>query len=119
MKSAESRHRLKSEVYEQAIRRRVCVHCIDCGADGVCHSQDPEGCAIFRFVPELVSIAKRVHAQRIDPYISAVRKDICAKCAHEQPDGKCETRDALDCGLDRYLALVVDAVDEIEKSEEK
>ena len=45
-----------------------------------------------------------------------MRKDICAKCAHEQPDGKCETRDVLDCGLDRYLA---DAVDEIEKSEEK
>ena len=113
MKSAESRHLLKSEVYEQAIRRRVCVHCIDCGADGVCRSLDPEGCAIFRFVPELVSIAKWIHAQKIDPYIRAVRENICAKCKRERPDGKCETRDALDCGLDRYLALVVDAVEEV------
>jgi len=104
------------DLYKEAIMRRVCSHCMDFGEDGICHSQDPEGCAIFRFLPELVSIANRIHEPKIGPYIDAVRSEICQKCPGQGTEGsKCPIRDSLECSLDRYLPLVLEAVEEVDR----
>lgn len=100
-------------LYEEAIARRVCAHCIDFGEDGRCHSMDPEGCAVFRYLPELVAVAERIHENRIEPYVDAVRKEICMKCRSGTPGDPCPLRDTLDCGLDRYLSLVLEAIEEV------
>ena len=100
-------------LYEEAILRHVCLHCIDFGADGICHTKDPEGCAVFRYLPEFVAIAERLHEYKIQPYLDAVRKNICTKCRAKTPDGPCPYRDSLDCGLDRYLPLILEAIDEV------
>lgn len=102
-------------LYEEAVMRRVCSHCIDFGEDGVCHSADPKGCAIFRFLPELVAIADEIHDSKIQPYLDRVRADICMKCRSGSPGDTCPMRDTLDCGLDRYLPLVLDAIEEVRK----
>ena len=104
--------------YEEAIMRHVCSKCIDFGEDSVCHSADPEGCAIFRYLPELVAIAERLREFRIQPYVDAVRRDVCMKCRSGEPGAKCPLRDSLDCGLDRYLPLVLDAIEEVKAEEE-
>ena len=106
-------------LYEEALMRRVCSKCIDFGEDGICHSPDPEGCAVFRFLPELVAIAERLNESKIEPYIAAVRKDICMKCRSGSPEGKCPLRDTLDCGLDRYLPLVLEAIEEVNEERER
>ena len=100
-------------LYEEALMRRVCSKCIDFGADGICHSPDPEGCAVFRFLPELVHIAEGLQEYKIQPYVDAVRADICMKCRGGNPGGTCPLRDTLDCGLDRYLPLVLEAIEEV------
>lgn len=100
-------------LYEEAIRQHVCPRCIDFGENGICHSLDPEGCAIFRFLPELVSVAERLSEYRIQPYVDAVRSDICMKCRGGKARGVCPLRDTLDCGLDRYLPLVLEAIEEV------
>lgn len=108
-----------SRLYEEAIRRRVCSKCIDWGEDGKCHGPDPEGCAIFRFLPKLVALAERIKESRIEPYVQALRHDICDHCDHQSPNGSCSLRDSLECGLDRYLSLVLDAIDEVKMKEER
>ena len=105
-------------LYEEALMRHVCSHCIDFGKDGICHSPDPEGCAVFRFLPELVAICERLNSPKIGPYTEAVRKDICMKCRGGNPEGKCPLRDTLDCGLDRYLSLILEAIDEVNEERE-
>lgn len=100
--------------YEAAVRRRVCSRCIDFGADSICHSLDPKGCAIFRFLPELVAIAESLNELKIEPYIAKVRERICMKCRGKNPAAACELRDTVNCGLDRYLALVIEAIEEVE-----
>ena len=105
-------------LYEEAIRRQVCSHCIDLGAEGTCHTQDPEGCAIFRHLPGLVKIAQRIHDYRISPYLDAVREEICMKCRNGRAGGECPLRDTLDCGLDRYLPLVLLAIEEVIEEKE-
>ena len=98
--------------YEEAVRRHVCSHCIDYGEDGQCHSLDVSGCAIYRFLPELIGIAQKIRRSNMKSYQRAVRKCICRRCDHSK--GKeCSLRKELDCALDRYLPLVLDALDEV------
>ncbi len=107
------------DLYEGAVRRRVCSKCIDFGEDGICHTQDIKGCAIFRFLPELVAIAEHLHEPTMELYIQAVRENICVKCRNQTPGDTCELRGKLDCGLDRYLELVFEAIDEVNTSRKR
>ncbi|MBI4352457.1 MAG: hypothetical protein HY593_00875 [Candidatus Omnitrophica bacterium] len=105
----------KKPLYEEAVRRHVCEHCVDFGADGVCHTKDPEGCGIFRFLPELVEIAHRIHNYQVEPYVEAVRLTLCVKCKNSGFSGdKCRLRENVDCGLNRYLPLVLEAIEEVD-----
>ena len=101
--------------YEEAVRKRVCSKCIDFGQDGVCHGRDFQGCAIFRYLPQLVAIAHETHERSIGPYLRAVREKVCMQCRNPDPDGHCELRDTVNCGLDRYLPLVLEAIEEVDQ----
>ena len=102
-------------LYEEAVRRHVCEHCEDMGADGVCHTKDAEGCGVFRNLPELVRIAREIHELSVEPYVKAVREHVCFYCKNSSVSGEqCEIRSQLDCGLDRYLPLVIDAIEEVD-----
>jgi len=40
------------------------------------------------------------------------------KCRSGSPGDPCPLRDTLDCGLDRYLPLVIEAIEEVKKEGE-
>ena len=103
-------------LYEESVRRYVCDHCEDMGADGVCKTKDPEGCGVFRNLPELVKIARSLHERSIGPYVKAVREHVCSNCKNSSNSGEvCDVRDQLNCGLDRYLPLVIAAIEEVDR----
>ncbi len=104
---------MKLNAYEQAVKQYVCSRCIDFGEDGACHSSDPEGCAVFRFLPELIDIAAKIQDQRISHYLHCVRQEVCAYCRNQHPGEKCSVRDSLDCALDRYLPMILDALEHV------
>lgn len=104
------RHRDK---FEEAIRQRVCTVCEDFGEDNHCHTRDEHGCAVKRFMGELVLIALQIYSKDIGPYQQAVREKICSICPNPDPEGHCLVRERMDCALDRYLPLVLDAVDDV------
>lgn len=92
---------------------RVCKVCLDSGYDGKCYSLDPIGCALSRFLPEIVEAITRVDSAYLKDYLSSVRKRVCAQCPNQDDYQKCDVRDKANCGLDSYLALVVDVVEDV------
>lgn len=113
MRDAEQLFIEHKTLFEDAVKRRVCEICEDYGADDRCHTRDSHGCAIDRFLPQIVAIAIDVHDKGLGAYIEAVRKRVCAVCDNPDPMGRCEVRERVDCALDRYLPLVLEAVEEV------
>ena len=99
--------------FRAAVRKAVCEHCIDFGEDGSCKTHDKEGCAVFRYLPELVQIALMLHERSVEPYVAAVRQHVCSGCQNSAGSGRCELRESLDCGLNRYLPIVLEAVESV------
>lgn len=101
------------EAYWQAVEPAVCEKCIDGDGAGNCRLGSREECGLKRYFPGVVAAVLRVQSAAMGPYIEAVRNDVCAGCPHQASDGTCPVRSRLDCGLDRYLPLVVEAVEAI------
>jgi hypothetical protein len=80
--------------------------------DGQCALEEPSNCALFRLFPQVAQAIQSVTSDEIQPYIEAIRHNVCSVCAEELSDGSCETREEVRCSLDAYLLLVVDAIEE-------
>ncbi|OGW90991.1 MAG: hypothetical protein A3D28_01820 [Omnitrophica bacterium RIFCSPHIGHO2_02_FULL_63_14] len=103
-------------LYEKAVHDFVCVKCEDFGEDLLCHSKDPaHTCSIIRNLKPIVEIARAVKSSKLDPYIEELRREVCVHCENQKPDGTCPVRDDIECCLNRYLPLVLDAVEAVEK----
>ncbi len=102
-------------LYEAAIRKQVCEHCIDFGEDRTCHKPGGvEQCAVIKNLKEIVAIARAVHANQVSPYVQQLREKVCSHCANSKLDGSCAIREAVECCLDRYLPLVLQAIEDLE-----
>jgi hypothetical protein len=97
---------------EAILRKRICGVCTDRAADGECGREQPADCALFRLLPEVVSAIRSVDSNDIRDYIAAIRRGVCSICVLERPDGSCEERQQVQCALDAYLLLVVEAIEE-------
>ncbi len=98
--------------YEEAIRTKVCAHCIDRTGRGICGTQQWEDCAMNRFMPEIVGIVTAVKSDSLHDYVHELRSKICVSCKDNQ-EGVCGLRNSLECALDRYFPLVVEAVEQV------
>ncbi len=101
------------ELYWQAVQRRVCSNCIDSDGRSNCRLSGEEDCGLKLHFPRIVETVLSVQSDKLDPYIQALRRNVCSSCKHQSPDGTCMFRSHLDCGLDRYFPLVVEAIEEI------
>ncbi len=81
-------------------------------ASGDCGLEEPSSCALFRLFPQVAEAIQSVQSDDIHQYIEAIRRQVCAVCADQAADGSCETRQQVQCALDAYLLLVVDAIEE-------
>ena len=104
-------HRPIGEV-EAIVRNRICGVCTERTADGQCGLAAPVNCALFRLFPEVARAIQSVESNDIQPYIEAIRRNVCSVCADQAADGSCETRQQVQCALDAYLVLIVDAIEE-------
>lgn len=105
--------------YEKAIQQYVCSHCIDFGEDGICHSPAPQGCAVYRFLPQLIDIASKIHEAKVEKYLPFVREEVCTYCRNRHLGENCPLRESLNCALDRYLPLILDALEHVPAEKKK
>jgi hypothetical protein len=97
---------------EAIVRNRVCGVCTERTGEGECSLEDPSGCALFRLFPQVAQAIQSVNSNDIQPYIDAIRRNVCSVCRDQEQDGTCESRRQVQCSLDAYLLLVVEAIEE-------
>ena len=97
---------------ESIVRDRICNVCTARTVDGQCGLEEPSSCALFRLFPQVAQAIQSVESDDIQQYIDSIRHNVCAVCADQARDGSCETRQQVQCALDAYLLLVVDAIEE-------
>ena len=97
---------------ESIVRNRICAVCTERTAEGDCGLEEPSGCALFRLFPQVAEAIQSVKSDDIQPYISAIRQKVCTVCTEQAADGTCESRRNVECALDAYLLLIVDAIEE-------
>ncbi len=74
-----------------------------------------EECIIKRFLPNIVDVVCSVRSDTIDRYIEEIRRRVCTECEYRKPDGTCDLRARAECCLDRYLPLIIEAIEEMEQ----
>lgn len=97
---------------EAIVRKRICSVCSDRTTTGQCGLEEPVHCALFRLFPQVAEAIQGTRSENIQDYIQAIRGKVCSVCEEQAPDGSCETRNRVQCALDAYLILVVDAIEE-------
>jgi hypothetical protein len=97
---------------EAIVRDRICRVCTDRNVDGSCGLEQPSACALFRLFPEVAKAIQAVHSDKIDDYVQSIRQNVCSVCSEQMADGSCEVRHQVQCALDAYLLLIVDAIEE-------
>jgi hypothetical protein len=97
--------------YLDAIRRKVCVVCLDGRGDGRC-GLSGRVCAIEAHLPGVIEAVAAVRSDRMDDYARAIESQVCGACDQGGIDGECRRRDLGECALATYLYLVVDAIEE-------
>lgn len=97
--------------YWDAVRANVCTKCIDGDGHGNCRLTGEYACGLSVHFPRIVETVLSVEGDSMEPYIEALRKNVCAHCVHQSPDGACLFRANVDCGLDRYFPLIVEAIE--------
>jgi hypothetical protein len=97
--------------YWQAVQLRVCAHCIDSDGHGNCRLTSEDACGLKFHFPKILETVFAVQGNTIEPYIEALRQNVCAECKHQSADGTCTFRSNHDCGLDRYFPLVIEVIE--------
>jgi hypothetical protein len=97
---------------EAIVRSKLCGICSDRTAQGQCGLEQPANCALFRLFPEVARAIQSTHSDDINDYVAAIRNQVCSICGDRAKDGSCDKRTQVDCALDAYLLLVVDAIEE-------
>ncbi len=104
--------------YWEAVRNKVCRKCIDGDGKGNCLLGGDRECSLIAFFPEMVEIILAVKSEYLEDYVTALREGVCSKCKYSRPDGRCHFRESVECGLDRYFPLIVEAVEGVQISRE-
>jgi hypothetical protein len=97
---------------EAIVRKRICGVCTSRTLSGDCGLEEPSSCALFQLFPQVAKAIQSVKSDDIQLYIDAIRRNVCSVCTGAAADGSCETRQQVQCALDAYLLLVVDAIEE-------
>ena len=100
------------EELEAIIRNRICSVCTERTTEGQCGLEIPSSCALFRLMPQVAQAVESVKSDDIHQYIEAIRRNVCSVCQEQAQDGSCESRQQVQCALDAYLVLVVEAIEE-------
>jgi len=99
------------------IQDKVCRRCIDGDGQGNCRLALSRVCELKEYFPQILNVVNSVSSDQMMDYVLRLRVHVCSECSHQTPDGQCRFRDKVDCALDRYYPLVVQAIEEVKQLE--
>jgi hypothetical protein len=97
---------------EMRLRDKLCPACVRYTSRHGCSLPPDRQCAIFKNLGAIVDIVRTTQSESIGPYVDEVRLRVCAICRYEDEHGACPMREGIDCALDCYLPIVIEAVEE-------
>ena len=98
---------------EELVRNRICGVCSDRKMDGTCGLEEPGQCALFRLFPQVAEAIQTYRKRQSSRITSTPSGGTCVRCApRRRSDGSCGLRQQVQCALDAYLLLVVEAIEE-------
>lgn len=99
--------------YWELLHARICHRCIDGDGKGDCRLPATEVCALKAFLPEIITTITKMQSGSYHAYVNALRNQVCSQCDGQRADGTCSKRETLECALDRYYPLVVEAIESV------
>jgi len=102
------------EEYHEAVKKRLASACLDRLPDGTCAPPEGHTCAMELNLPEIVKAVKMVHSRDMKDYAEQVHELVCEHCINEDEHGYCYYRDAVECCLNNFMLLVVEAIEEVD-----
>lgn len=104
---------MEYQSYWPSIREKVCTKCVDGDGFGNCRLDPAIECALQKYLPLIVDAVNRVRSDEMEDYVRELRAITCAQCSQQSVNGYCLLRKEVDCALDRYFTLVVEAIEEV------
>lgn len=101
------------EMYRKALKDKVCSICRTFGYEDTCAIGAEGECPIDHHLPRLLTaILSTPRSKDIGDYIPRVRQQVCRRCPEQNDRGVCKTRDRAYCGLDSFLVLIAQAIED-------
>lgn len=105
----------RMEEYESLIKKRISVACPDRKDDGTCDPPEGRLCALELNLPEIVKAVRAVKSDKIIDYADSIRDIVCEQCINRDEHGECIYQDRMQCCLDNFMVIVVDAIEEVDR----
>lgn len=102
------------EEYHKALHDRVCSICRKSGYSTSCAIGECGLCPIDTHLPRLVNaVLSTPRSQYISDYVPNIREMVCSHCVRQDEKGVCEARNLAECGLDSFLTLIVETIEDV------
>ena len=98
--------------YLEAIKEKICPHCIEGDGTGNCHISFDKLCTIEVNYDRIVKSILATKSDRYEDYVAGLRENVCENCSYGASED-CDERNAVECPLDRYYPMIVDAIEEL------
>ena len=98
--------------YLEAIKEKVCTHCIDADQFGNCRISSDKICTIETNYDRIVKSILATKSDRYEDYVAGLRENVCENCSYGAPEN-CDDRNEVECPLDRYYPMIVDAIEQV------
>ncbi len=116
---------LTLENYTDAMRESICAVCVSFSPardnPTRCVHETSGACSLFAHLEDVVESVSSVESGSIEPYLAALRHNVCANCSHQNKDGVCDIRDnrgptPVWCALDTYFNLIVGTIEDLRQN---
>src|SRR4051794_31531209 len=88
---------LSIQEYKDAMRENVCGVCVSFTGDreepARCVHETSGQCSLFAHLEDVVDSVSSVDSGSIEPYLTALRHNVCENCSHQNKQGVCDVRD--------------------------
>ena len=81
---------------------------------GYCTLTADHECGILHHLEAIVDVVHSTHSVKLEDYIKILRERVCSHCGNQSKDGSCKLRTNVDCELDRFFEIVVEAIEEVD-----
>lgn len=104
--------KIRLDEVEAIVRKRTCSACDKRSVEGTCGLDPKAGCSLFNLFPLVAQAIMATESDEIEPYLQAIRENVCSVCIEQRLDGNCAAREQARCALDAYLPEIVEAIEE-------